>query len=694
VASRSSGVSFSSDPKSKQREEESAETIVLRSFGGINTQSPRENIADDEFYWLEELIPISAGNLAPVLGPGSNIVTISGETGAPSLTVPFSSVGVDSTLAIWSNTGNAWVGTMAAPIVWTKVATGLFTSGKTAATPWSNLGFLIVDPVAGYYDYGVTAANTFTNLSGQLYGPAMTATTPAQLATATVPALRVVGAPGSGGTIGASASVVEISITAAGTGYSAGDLLVATGGTLTTSSSAPASQQNQPLILSVTTINTSTGAVTGISLTSVGYYHAGPANAIAFTGGTGTGFTGTATWAVANPYLITPGQAYVAPVVQAFIGGVWVAYAMSVFTSGTLLGTAIATYAGRVWIAIDRTVQFTDALSYNSFANSGSAFTINDSYLHNNITALFAANNYLYIFGDDSIDILSNVTVVSGIAQFSRINASSSVGTTQPNSIFPFLRGLAFCNNSGFYVISGATPEKASDKLDGLIASIVFSAPVYGCQVMVENILCAAFLISFKDSFVRSPTQTRSILAVRFRDRWWLTSQLPATGVNLGAVFSLPINGLSTMFGWSGNTLFKLLSEPNINPWLLKTKLWDAQTPILDKQMIDVGFGAVFAGASTPGFTLTVDTEFTSIAVTLGRFTPIVQWVNNSNQVVQWTNNAGQIVQWEIAPIGYRLLTGPANSGAGKYAGITVTGGTNVTQIRMLALELERRRRW
>ena len=675
--SQSRGVNLSADPKSKLEQEQSADSIVLRNFNGVNLQSPRESIADDQFAWLEEMIPIGPGNMRPTLGPGAPLVTIFGENGPPTFTIQFPANGVDLALAIWADSGNAWVGQVAPAAVWTKIATGVFTSGQTAAAQWSNVGVLIVDPLAGYYDYiAVTSVN------------------PSQLATGTVPMLRVSDPHGTGATIGASASVSSVVAATTGTGYSAGDVLQAVGGTLTTSTAAPASQQNQPMLLTVTSVNASTGAITGISLTNTGFYQVAPTNPVSVAGGTGSGATFTVAWSVGSPYVITPGSGYTAPVVQAFIGGAWVNYSMSIFTSGTLLGTAIAVYAGRVWIAIDRTVQFTDAGAYNSFGGSGSAFTINDSYLHNSITALYAANNYLYIFGDDSIDVLSNVTVVNGLAQFSRINVSSSIGTSQPRSVFPFVRSLAFSNNSGFYVVSGATPQKVSDDLDDLVAATDFGTPIWGAQVMVNNILCAAFLVRFSDSFTMSPPEERNMLVVLFRGRWWFTSQLPLSGVGLNSVFSYPVNGLSTMFGWAGNSLYPLMSTLNVNRWLLKTKLWDYEAPMLDKNALMGAIGVTLSGAALTGLDVKIDTEYTQIDTTIGTPLPIVQWINNAAVITQWQNDANAIVQWQLSPNGYILLTGSTNNGGGKYLGYTVTGNSDTSRIHLLALEGQRRRRY
>jgi len=702
MAGEQQSVIVSSDQKTNARGEQSAETIFLRDFGGVNLQSPREAIAENEFAWLEELIPVGPGNLVPVDGPSAPLQTITGETGAPTLTVSFvaASVGhsptlqnVDTILAIWANSGNAWI--LSTGYVATKIASALFTSGETAATPWSNLGVLIVDPSAGYYDFSVTTQGVLTNLSGQIYDPVMTSTQPPANTNGTVPTLRVIDntGPGTGATIGASASASSITLSAAGTGYVVGDVITLSGGTLTTSTAAPSSEINQPTTVTVLTIGTS-GAVATFSITNAGYYQVSPTGTISTTGGSGSGFTVTAKYYVANPYIITPGYGYVTPIVQAYLSSAWTTYPMTLATSGTLLGTAIASYAGRAWIAIGRTVQFTDADSYSSFANSGSSFTITDSYLHKTITGLYAANNYLYIFGDDSVDILSNVTVVDGVAQFSRINASSSIGTSQPQSIFPYLRGLAFANSSGFYVISGATPEKVSDRLDNLLAATNLEQPIYGCQVVVNNILCMAFVLQFLDSFVSSPAQTRVVIAVLFRGRWWLTSQLPSSGIGLSSIISYPVSGLPTMFGWAGNAYYELLSTTNNNNWMLQTRLWDLGAPILNKQAIQAGLGIVLNGAASSGISVTVDNEYISVDTTIGSTTPVVGWVNNYNIGVTWSNNSGSTVPWVLVFSGYNFLHGSANIGGAKYLGLTVTGNTNTSQIRMLAIEQEKRARW
>ena len=688
------GVTYEEDPKGKIDKEVSAGDLVLRHFQGVNQQSPREDIEDGQFYWLEELIPIAAGNLALVRGPGALLTTVV-ETGAPSYAIEVNIAGVDYQFAVWSNSGNAWLINQTNGAK-TAVATGLYTSGQTAATQWNNLGLVIVDAVKGLRDWNITPPNTLTNLSGQVYAP--TLQNPAPTPPIGVPSLAVVDAgPGTGAlaliAITASAAAVPAGFSGTGSGYLVGDVITLVGGTLVTVGvNAPTAYLNQPTVLQVTAVG-GTGNITGVSFVSQGYYYTQPnPNHVSVTGGTGTLAAFDITWQYAAPWMEAPGQNYLAPSLQ--IGGI--ASSLITFsTTGTVLGTQVAVYAGRIWVAIKRTVQFTDIDSYSSFGGAGGSFTINDDYLHNNITVLSAANNYLYIFGDDSLDILSNVAVSSsGLTTFSRLNVSASIGCTQPQSVFPFQRSLAFSNTSGFYVVAGATPEKISDDLDTLMASVNFNVPVYGAQIMIGKILCAAFLINFQDSFVNNPTVTRSMLCVYFRGKWWFTSQKQAAA-GLNTLTSNPVQGVSTPYGWVGNVFYPLMAATNINNWLLKTKLWDMGAPMLDKQGLKAAIGLLTSTGFTPGLTLNVDNENTSLPTAVGGAYNFVQFMNNFGAILPMQNNSGQIVQFVSNGAGlYQLLIGTTNIGGGKFIGITASGTNSVAQIRLLALLGQKRRPW
>ena len=166
-------------------------------------------------------------------------------------------------------------------------------------------------------------------------------------------------------------------------------------------------------------------------------------------------------------------------------------------------GIDIATFAGRTWIAEGRTVYYTGPDTYNNFAAEAAGFlTITDSTLRTDITRILAANNFLYVFGEDSINVFSDVRVnaITGITEFTTTNVSASIGSKLKRSIFPYFRSILFLNKYGVYALVGATTTKVSDPLDGIFPEINFNEPVSGGQCLINNILCAVYNFKYNDN--------------------------------------------------------------------------------------------------------------------------------------------------------------------------------------------------
>lgn len=360
---------------------------------------------------------------------------------------------------------------------------------------------------------------------------------------------------------------------------------------------------------------------------------------------------------------------------------------LTVIAAGTK-GTTICSFAGRVWIGTNRTVSFTDVASYNSFAGAGGSFTISDETLHNNITALFPANNFMYIFGDDSIDVLGNVAVSGGVTTFTRTNITASIGTTLPNSIVAYYRSILFFNTSGVYSLSGATPVKISDDLDRLVSQINFSAPVSGAQFLVNNILCAGFLFTFNDIFTPAATN-RTVIAVFFNSKWFIASQ----GTGLRFLTYVPVSGTTTLFAFDAANLYQLLARPtaDINS-RIQTKLWSGNEPLLDKQILKVGLGVTYGGAGTQTLAVTTDNEMQSAAASAIGNLPAITWLNATQGVIQWQNAAAQNITFTIS--GYLFVPGSAATGGGKYMGTTITSPSNGLTFSLIALQYKKGKRW
>jgi hypothetical protein len=644
--------------------------FVLRDFQGMNVLAAREAIEDDELYWCENAIPVAPGNLVPVNTISLPLVTIGGET-TPTYTMSFNAGGTDYIFVVFSSSGNGYVVSIAALAgTATKIINGSLTSGKTFAVPYNNQGLLIVDP-NGYWDWNVTTANTLTpwinSISAVLIGGLGGTELVTSVAGGTT--LKTLGlSGGTGGQVRANYRVISVTLNAAGSGYAVGDSLTLTDG-------------NPTSLCTITVASVGGGlSITGITLASTGSYpgpvasNAGATTAVTgptgnvVAGGTGTGATFTVKIQAFSGTVISPGNGYTNNfLIQDFINGTTTVITnYNLQTSGVIGGTSMATYAGRVWIGSGRVVSFTDINSYNSFGGAGGSFTISDSYLYKSITALFAANNYLYIFGDTSIDVLSNVVVTAGLTTFSRINVTASVGTSTPTSVFAYYRGICFYHSSGFYLLSGATPEKLSEKISGILQQIttsLVSPTVYGCQVLVQSELCAAFMFQFNDIFTQSGTN-RTLVALFFRRRWWVAAlgTLTYQGmVSLPNGGSLQTPGIATIYAWSSNVLYQAFAASRpIGIWIVKTKLWDGAVPLKEKQALNAALGALFLGGSGSQSQVTVDTETGSSTTTS--------------------------MPLQGSPNGYQLSVEQVNGGGTQYVGLTVQGSVNVSRVDLIAL--------
>jgi len=185
--------------------------------------------------------------------------------------------------------------------------------------------------------------------------------------------------------------------------------------------------------------------------------------------------------------------------------------------------TGIQTFSGRAWVAQGRSVSYSAAGSYSDFVSlSSGVFTITDATLRSNITQLLSANNFLYIFGEDSINVFSDVRVTdAGITLFTNTNISASVGSRLQYAIFPYFRSVLFMNEYGVYALVGSTTSKISDPLDGVFPDIDFTtARVTAGQVLLNNILCAAFNIRYNDSGTY-----RYVQAIFFEKKWFFSNQ-------------------------------------------------------------------------------------------------------------------------------------------------------------------------
>jgi len=350
-------------------------------------------------------------------------------------------------------------------------------------------------------------------------------------------------------------------------------------------------------------------------------------------------------------------------------------------------GTDIATFSGRTWIAEDRTVFYSAADTYNDFFNLSAGFlTITDSTLRTSITRILSANNFLYVFGEDSINVFSDVRLnTDGETVFTNTNVSASVGTQLKHAVFPYFRSVLFMNDYGVYALVGATTTKISDPLDGVFPLIDFSQEVTGGQCLINNILCAVFNFRYNDNGT-----DRWVQAAFFERKWFFTDMLTDCFYVVPAVKS----GFLNLYGTSGRNFVQFYEDADVPvDILIETALLPMGDPIRDKQALKVGIEATL-GLQPVVMIGYVDSERQQSAPIT--FQNAILWVNNTNQVINWTNNSNIILSWvtgQSGGEGYFLYKSDAKM-YGKYLGLTITSTSTPFTINGFEFEHELRARF
>ena len=491
---------------------------VVKNFTSLNTKANRTAIKEDEFAWIENAMPIGHGNIkivpsqATVKDTGGNVIAFAN-------TVSFltsANIDVNDYILGFEANGRAQyvkLDSSTVANIGNVAAAGTFSSGNVSAAQYKNQRVIIGDPDKGLFTWdganvssiGAVGFIGVTNAgAGFTSTPSVTLSAP-QETTGNVQATAVA-------TVTANV-VSSITLTNAGQGYTSPPTVTISGGGATTSATA---------IASLVTFKTGTVSVV---MNTLGTGYTNSSN-VTVTIGDVTGWTTRATAnAIVSGGQITqilmsnPGAGYTST------SNVTVVIADSSPTPGsgaTATGVInldqivdVATFSGRAWVAAGRTVYYSAAGSYSDFTSvSAGSLVLTDSTLHGNIKGLLSANNFLYIFGDDSINVFSDLRVTtSGATLFTNTNVSASVGTKRIYAIFPYFRSVLFMNDYGIYALVGSTTSKISDQLDGIFPYIDFTKPVSAGQVLLNNILCAAFSFTYNDPL----SVSRSIQAVFLR---------------------------------------------------------------------------------------------------------------------------------------------------------------------------------
>jgi hypothetical protein len=410
------------------------------------------------------------------------------------------------------------------------------------------------------------------------------------------------------------------------------------------------------------------GVSPSIVVTNGGSGYGAPPS-VTISGGSGTGATAHAVLtggSVTSVVLDTAGTGFKAgdTLTVTFGSGTAAATAI-VWPSFSLTPTTLAVYAGRVWLAGARTLTWTGTFGYDDAkaADASGSTQIADADLVHQITAVRSLNNFLYIFGDNSVKQVGTITVSGSSTIFNIISLSSDQGCPFPRAIASYNRLVLFANKVGVYAVLGASVEKVSDQMDGIFAladvSQPFQAAVNDLHTSLHTFM---LLLRYRDPL----STTRSLILCFYKNKWFVASQ----GNQLTTLVTAPINGIIETFASSGQDITQVFQSTTPLPIILRT----SESPNGEIEMGKIGLEVMVALNSNTLGTLngSADSENLDPGKPFSLSTAIqLTWVNNSNQILTWQNNLLQTLVW--AATGFIYGRSPINS-SGVFLGVTLTG--------------------
>lgn len=572
-----------------------SEFLVFQDFEGMNTQSGREGLSKKQLAWLENLQPYAPNWLLAVPAPSAALAMLTGETVLKLFYATFASV---DWIIAFCQSGAAYGVNIASGNATKFAAAGTF-SAVPDCTQFASSRLLIFDPAAGYCTWN---GSVFVQQGG--VSP-------------------------------------QFTVTAGGSGYTAGATVTITGGTGTGAAAA------------ATVV---AGVVTAINLTASGSgYLAGDTLTVTLTanfGGSGATATGHV-WPFVSPAPTTGCVAF-----------------------------------GRVWMASGRTIILTGTGGFDDFgaATASVTTTVNDADLVHAITALRFLNNYVYIIGDNSVKSVGSISVSGTTTSFTIVTLTSDQGTTFQQTIISFNRLILFANTVGVYAVFGASVEKISDPMDGVFRLVDFTQPLSAAVNDINNVHTFLLQVRYKDP-LEGP---RTLLLSYSGRKWFVTSQ----GDGLLAIVTAIVNGTTETFGSSGADVTQLLQDTT-SPveWQIITALVDEGDPLFTKRSIRAGCSQSVSGASS--LVMTVDTELSTAPVAImgqaGGSVGVI-WTTGG-KVMNWTTGGKPMVWGRSGTSGFLFAYGNVAT-SGKYIGATLSGLNAGQVIQNIAIEYQRAQAW
>ena len=328
----------------------------------------------------------------------------------------------------------------------------------------------------------------------------------------------------------------------------------------------------------------------------------GNPNGYQLYGGSGAG--GTVVFnptEIAGVQVSAAGQFYTsAPAVEVAPGANNSAYATVNLMPYGVSGTAIETFLSRVWIMAPATAPGATIPGASQFmvsapeeiwdfatSDGGVEVTSVNSYLQNAYTGVRQSSGYLYTFGDQSVDVISNVATAGtpAVTTYNDQNTDPQAGLSWRDALGDFGRAVIIANTIGAFGLYGGAVTKISAKMDGVWRNASFPPNVNAVTpsaaiATIFDIKHYLLLMSVTDP---DTGLVRTAIAAWNEKDWCVLSQSP----NLTFIGTQSNGSTFNAWGTDGKYLYPLFSQPSTKiQKRLDTKAYGADRPYIAKSFV------------------------------------------------------------------------------------------------------------
>jgi hypothetical protein len=235
---------------------------------------------------------------------------------------------------------------------------------------------------------------------------------------------------------------------------------------------------------------------------------------------------------------------------------------------------AMEVYQSRLWVAGKDVISFSapsNGADFSTTSGGGSFGYFGDKLVYSYMD-LYAVAGYLFVFGDSSTDLISNIQLTgSGTPEspyttnFNYENIDPQVGQRFPRPVGVIGRYMIMFDGSGLFLMQGGDAQPIGDKVTRLWQTLdtslymptFASATMFGFRV----VLCNG---RFTDPWGVTRNLQLMYHPTRGHEFWSVASQ----GIEMTNIGTYEQDSILTPYGTDGTNLYKLFAQPD--PTLIK----------------------------------------------------------------------------------------------------------------------------